>query len=917
MLRQASLRPEDTLLSGQDPSRPKYLHLYGRIIAGREDIRFEIPRQILSRPSDDYDLDVESFRACFDTGHMHLEDPDRSPSTTLPSGFDVRPHIFQLDGNGSDDDDDGDDGSPAAKRVKRAPRAKGLTLRISLSWINSKIPNRKIETGSLEELTPRKLIHKLNGLLFNMWKKEFAGLGFSSAPEFSVVEESSRVVLALPPLAAMSFSFLSGTSTEEENALLWHFLGFLDLSVTQQSPFQRGPRGIFVVTNFSPFKTRLYVGDCSIHVDKRLYDPSLPEAPNIEAAKALQEKLDTKLTVNLARVRSVGEFEFDLTGISSLRDANAKSTLATPPSLSIAALDSALTLAFTGFGMSSSYTAFETIEEEQQAATSGDGDGDDDYAAGFPSIDKTSFPKLRIKKINPFIDQGRLQVNVSGGAEATALLGFGPGELNFTFDAGLGYTSSKSSSFLRPESSLDDWDEENDGSIRYAMSYVRMVMASCAKDTLGDSATLLGPLTLGRKAAYLVAQQSDTLSLMPENVVAPCRSTDSGDTSLYEMAKSDYLDAKKDAGRRAWLVLTRTDSQKRVVPEVLDDWKATVYLETWIGAHPDVSISNPAPQRLQSSSEPSGAASQSASTPVAPEGRSEEIGASAAAAVEEEAAAGRPVTEIETKEAEGSQLFQGVDPTAEFTPQEGKEIVTTKPGGADGEGQEPEPVVTSEAATTTTTAATTTTTTTTTTTAAEASGETPLTALQKDLEAQKTYLTSVMTAGLPIETASPGGPLSVEEEEEQQQQPASSATTTTTSTTATTTYACVGFNQKSLLRLCPGVPGTTPSLPDQFHLTIVEAERRDWLGPLGYSAYSGTFKSPSGERVRSNLVLLRGGSQLSGLTARLYYPGYDTYVAPANGIAFAICKFHPHRSKELAALSSLRLLQASPAASFF
>jgi len=123
-----------------------------------------------------------------------------------------------------------------------------------------------------------------------------------------------------------------------------------------------------------------------------------------------------------------------------------------------------------------------------------------------------------------------------------------------------------------------------------------------------------------------------------------------------------------------------------------------------------------------------------------------------------------------------------------------------------------------------------------------------------------------------------------------------------------TTYAYVGFGKTSALRLCPGTPGETACLPDQFHLVFDEGERKDWLGPLGYSAFAGTFKASSGERIRSNPVLLRGGGHLSHLTAKVFYIGYDTFVAPADGMAFALCKLHPHRSRELTVLSSQRLL---------
>lgn len=120
-----------------------------------------------------------------------------------------------------------------------------------------------------------------------------------------------------------------------------------------------------------------------------------------------------------------------------------------------------------------------------------------------------------------------------------------------------------------------------------------------------------------------------------------------------------------------------------------------------------------------------------------------------------------------------------------------------------------------------------------------------------------------------------------------------------------TVYPCYvyGTSNRTLQRLCPRTKDPTAkgeTLPANFHLTIEEGERRDWLGPLGLTAFAGTFKaSLTGDSTRSNPVLLRGANQLKYLSFRLVDLGYDPYIAQSNGMAFAVCKLHPHRSREL------------------
>lgn len=603
MLRQATLRTEDTIFAGQDPSRPLWIHLYGEIIKGQETILMEMPQHLSLRADDDYDLYVDSFRACFDPTHKHLIDPDRQPTATLPGSA----AIPQTDGLEDDDDDDeaAEEGG-ASKRPRRqaVPRTRGMKVRMTLSWtFERKEASRSIEPGDVGLLTPLRLLQNLNVSLFSMWKKEYLGLGFKGCPEFYFIEGGSRVVLSLPPLSCILISLATTTTItaspelqQEAVEILWHHLGFLDLS---QEPFQAPPasrRKGFALANFSPSRTRLYPADVSINLQSPLYRPDdSSQQGTLEHWKALSELLNNKLLLSLGRVQTVGEFEFDLSDVTSLRHESATETNA-PPAISSLALNAMLASSFAGFSLADKFDPLLFLSD-QDAAAAGAATQEASDVSSVPSASHAAYPKLSIPKVNRFVTSDKLSVNISAGPEATALLGFAAGELSFSYDCGKDYLSTKASSYLRgdPENNPEtgDWNDEKDGHEMYATLYTRLLIAGRARDvtsTVSEPEQLearyqRGPLAEVRKNVYIQAQQvEDVLAVLPDSVTQPCQSADSDENDLEYNIVSDFLRLRNDAAPRTWQTTLEFDSEKRLVPLVPTVWKKPNNKEEWLAA---------------------------------------------------------------------------------------------------------------------------------------------------------------------------------------------------------------------------------------------------------------------------------------------------------------------------------------------
>jgi hypothetical protein len=694
-----------------------------------------------------------------------------------------------------------------------------------------------LEPGDVGLLTVDRLIRTLNGRLFSLWKKEYMGLGFKNCPEFFFIAEGSRVVLSLPPLACILLSLEPGAAAtadlqQKTVELVWQHLGFLDL---EQAPFQKpaaSRRRGYALANFSPGRTRLYQADVSVDLTKPLYQPSAEENKTGEALarwKVLAELLDSKLLLFLGRVATVGEYEFDLDGVTTLRHAASNSD--TPPTVSGLAMNAMLASAFAGFSLADKFDRLFYASDEDAAAGEDVSTGSD--AAAVPTVSHALFPKLSIPQINRFASTNRLTLSVSAGPEATRLLGYAPNELSFSYDCGADYVSSKASSFLRagptdhPETG--DWDDAQDGSEMYAMLYTRLLIAGRARDVAPNvtqpdklqSRYLRGPLAEARKAAFIQASQTpDELAKLPEAVVAPCRSADSEENDLEYDGPADFLRLENDSAPRAWRTSMTLDEAKRVVPAVPSAWKIPNNREEWMAAR--------------------------------------------------KAAAEKALAEAEaTRETLDAPVEEGAATT----------LVVAPP---------PPPPPPDEPTTTTTT----------TTSPLE-----PLLQLLQDvagqrqlaeqLESQASALPETVVAPVPPPPPSP--------------QPPPPQAAAVDPSPPSRVYPCYpyGTSNRTLQRLCPRTKeagAKTDALPPLFHLTVEEGERRDWLGPLGLAAFAGTFKTSQaggGESTRSNAVLLRGANQLKYLTFRLVDLGFDPYVAEENGLAFALCRLHPHRSGEL------------------
>lgn len=564
MLRQATLRQEDTLLHGQDPVRPVLAHLYGRMDAGTDLIVMTVPPDLGLRPDDDYSIEVTSFRGCFDPAHKHdseaaVVDADDSQSAFLPGP--KNPHIFQLDGNDDGNDDDDDESQSAVKRVRRAPRARGSVVRVSLQWNFTRPPSRKIEAAALDFLTPAILIKKINVCLRSIFETEFMGLAFGqTAPEVFFMEEGSRCVILLPPAAILTFA--AGGST------VWKMLGFTNLD-SPLSPFHKAKAGDYALVNFSPFRARMFVSDVSVLAEQPFV--SEPQGGFSTNQKKFWETASRMVThtasVTLSRVNSTGITEFDLSADTTLLSSGAASPRPLPPFAASKALETILAASIKAFGI-------------------GDlrlpdlGDPDQVEEVGF-SVPLNNYPQLEITKLSPTLPTGGLVVTLSAGPDAANLLGFHPGVLNTSFDAGKGHLSTLNPSYLLSDDpSPTEWKPELHGDLATALALTRLVVSVRARDVSYADETVQrtsrGLLSEFRKAAYKIASRTEAVSsAMPADLMEAAAQSDTTEAD-FEYALSEFLLLQPKKTPRFWHVTYQLDETKRVLPVIPHDWKSFV-----------------------------------------------------------------------------------------------------------------------------------------------------------------------------------------------------------------------------------------------------------------------------------------------------------------------------------------------------
>ena len=127
-------------------------------------------------------------------------------------------------------------------------------------------------------------------------------------------------------------------------------------------------------------------------------------------------------------------------------------------------------------------------------------------------------------------------------------------------------------------------------------------------------------------------------------------------------------------------------------------------------------------------------------------------------------------------------------------------------------------------------------------------------------------------------------------------------------TTKNYNSARAGTLTSSALGLCP-LPPEELKLPDSFYLLVEEGERRDWMGPLGPRSLLGRFSKGYVKEPRE--AVLRGGGNFKSLTFKVAGMGYDIFTAPSDpakvkedGLAVAVCRFHPYRDSSVELSSS-------------
>ena len=808
MLRQATLLQEDTLLLSQDPARPVLAHLNGRMEADTDLIVLKIPPGLGLRPNDDYSIEVSSFRGCFDPTHNHNKDgsvSEEDDSVLLPGP--KRSDIFQLDGNDDSGAEEEEEEVGGGKRFKRSPRARGSIIRVALQWNYNRPPSRQLSAVPVEALTPLLLMKTINLRLADLSTREFSGLGFPPAsPEIYFLEESSRSVVVLPPGAIFTFS--------GGGKVVWNMLGFTNLE-GEATPFHRGKAGDYVLANFSPFRSRMFVSDVSFSPTKP-YFQALPTTTVHETDfwQKTNEMLTESCRVMLGRATQSSVTEFDLSADASLLASNASAPHPPPAFLGSVALEVILAAAIKAFGIADIRTAVlndpDSVEE-----------------VGF-KVPLTKYPQLEISKLAPTLPPKTISVTLSVGPEAAAKLGYARDALNISFDAGEGYVSASTSpSYLLSNSaSPAEWNSALHGNMALALALTRLTLSVRAKDITQVDQTLertsRGLLGEFRKAAYQMATRDENVrQALPEVLLDAAAASDTTEAD-YEYASSDFLLLAPKEVSRFWQSAYALDSANRVVPTVPQEWKTFI-------PPPPLVPPKPAETTAEQPDEPRGDI-QGGESVV------ESETAAAAAAPAAAATGDEPSTETKTPEAVEEEISEEAGAGAE----------------------EVDPLATADV---------------------------------EDVVAAATAAT------VEEETTAT-------EEEEAVAHPAPTVGKYTGLLAGRTP-----FSSRSSRRLCPvkkseGDDPAVTSFPAVFHLTIEEGDKTDWLGPLGFCSYAGTFKGSNGDAIKQHKAILRGGGQRSHITFRAIDEGYDPFVPRLPGLIIAACSFHPHRPRELLAAAA-------------
>jgi len=571
MLRYASLLPSDTSLLGSDPTRPAVAHLTALHLAGQDSVIVSLPSSLVGlRPDDDYLLDVETFRSCFESTHNHSaalaagDDYDNSQFyADLPG---ARSTFFQLDGN---DDDDDDDDEPEKKRQKRMARSSRQSmLKIRFQWSFDRPPQRPLSSAAAsDELTPKKLILLLNQKTESIFSDEFLAVAWREPPYFYLLPESSRVVACLPPLSVLHLSNFG--------PLLWTFLGFANLS-SADSPFRKCPNGDFALANFSPSKTRMFIADYSIAPNTPLSasDSSRDSAYWIEVNK----KLSSEGAVILHRLLEDSTFEVDLSNETTLSDpglsgASVKPRLPPPPLLASSNLETLLNVACEGFGL-------QKLVLRRSVGSNGEFLAEEEEKDARFNVRDDIFPKLGISPLYSGMTSGRLKVTMTAGNKASLLLGFLPTEVALiSFDAAVGFES-RGNAFLRSAGSYNDWDPASDGDPIKATQHGQLVLTMGVTDVTQPAAssarTQNGLLAKARKTIYnsLTATEDFDARIYSQQLLAKAAASPDAD---FEEEQSSYLNLTKDSSSRSWrgAVVPATETME-LLPVVPDLWKQKV-----------------------------------------------------------------------------------------------------------------------------------------------------------------------------------------------------------------------------------------------------------------------------------------------------------------------------------------------------
>jgi len=570
MLRYASLLSSDTSLLGSDPVRPTVAHLTSLHLAGQDSVIVTLPSSLVGlRPDDDYLLDVESYRTCFDQAHDHsaaLTD-DSQFYADLPG---PRSTISQLDGNNDDDDDnDDDDEEPEKKRQKRMARSSRQSmLKIRLQWSFDRPPQRTLASATTaDELTPAKLILLLNQKTDSIFNDEFLALAWREPPYFYLIPESSRVVACLPPLSVVHLANFGH--------LLWNFLGFANLGIAN-SPFRECPNGDFALANFSPTKTRMFVADYSVAPNHTLSasDSTKDSTYWIEVNK----KLSSEGSVILHRLLEDSTFEVDLSKETALSDPSLSGASATPrppppPLLASSNLETLLNVACEGFGL-------QKVVVRRSVASNGEFLAEEEEKDARFNIRDDIFPRLGISPLYAGMPAGRLKLTMTAGNKAALLLGFLPTETALiSFDAAVGFES-RGNAFLRGAGSYNDWNTSTDGDPIKATQHGQLVLTMGVTDVTQPTAsakrTQNGLLAKARKTIYssLTATEDFDVRMYPQQLLDKATASSDAD---FEEEKSSYLNLAKDSSNRSWRgALIRSPETLQLLPVVPDLWKQKV-----------------------------------------------------------------------------------------------------------------------------------------------------------------------------------------------------------------------------------------------------------------------------------------------------------------------------------------------------